>query len=311
MNILSETGGQTCNKYFQYLYYLHEAILHDGKIRIQLPDITITDYPNLNANKWISFPFYSEYLTKVLGIKKSLKITRWFTVLFLNNYIRFFLHQASLGKISFLSGKPTWIGMDVDYSSIRHQLQYIFELRKELKAPVDALLKRDDNTIICGVHMRGGDYRKWLGGKYFFEQELYFKAMRRFLGFFQGRKVKFVMCSNEPLKEELFQNLDIINLPKATATQDIYLLQNCDYIIGTLSSFNAWASLLGNVPLFTILRSEDVGNFNLSDFSPVINYRRKANGWQFPRNSSFYFKHTHPWLYRHSNKEHLLEFTFD
>lgn len=310
MYILSETQGQTCNKFFQYLYYLKLCIHSKQRLRVQLPDLTIENFPNLLHSTHISFPFYSSKISKIIGLKKSLELSRRFTILFLNNYCRFILHQLSLHQLCFVSGKPTWGGTDEDYSTIRPILQNLFELKKELREPVNSYFS-DQDVVTCGIHMRGGDYRNWLNGKYFHEQEVYRQAADRLVSLLPKCKIRFLMCSNEPIQHDVFNGLDYFCIEGATASQDIYALSCCNYIIGTLSSFNAWASLIGGVPLYTILKSDDIATMKLSDFSPVVNYKRKENGWQFPRNGEFFKKLDHPWLYRHSNKEYLLNLDFD
>lgn len=331
MYILSETNGQTCNKFFQYLYYLKLCVNKGIKLRVQMPDKTIEDYPNLINNPYISFPFYSSFISKIFGIKISLFITRWITILLFNNYIRFLLHQLSFHKLCFLSGKPTWTGTDETYSDMRSLLQYLFTLKEPLKKHVDSYfvekiknsnpikdneisqvqLQSNNKVLICGIHMRGGDYRKWLGGKYFFEQTSYRKAADKLISLLPKNKIRFLICSNEPIQHKIFEGIDYFYIANATPSQDIYALSRCDYIIGTLSSFNAWASLLGDVPLFTLLNEEDINSLTLDNFSAVVNYKKKKNGWHFPRSTTFYSKLSHPWLYKHSNKEHLIELKYE
>lgn len=310
MNILSETGGQTCNQFWQYLYYLKEAIINKNILYVQLPDKTIEDYPNLLNNKYIKFPFYSPYLTKRIGFSKSLEFSRKFTVLFLNNYVRFVLHTCSFGKLNFYSGKPTWGLESVEYKSILPILQELFDLKSSLKAPVDDLFKDldKDDTLYCGVHMRGGDYRKWKNGIYFFEQSKYRKFIDRFieLNKAKNKNIRFYIASNEPIDKDVFDGIDWFYLENATATQDLYALSKCNYLIGTLSSYNSWVSLVWQRPLLTILSMDQLDNLSLDDFSIVINYTKKNNGWRFPRADEFFKGVNHPWLYRHSNNEHSI-----
>lgn len=310
MYILSETNGQTCNKFFQYLYYLKLCVRKGIKLRVQLPDKTIGDYPNLVNNSCISFPFYSPIVSRLFGVKKSLWLTRWFTVLFLNNYVRFVLHQLSFHRLCFLSGKPTWAGTNEEYSDMRPLLQYLFLLKDSLKVSVDRCFCQQD-VIFCGIHMRGGDYKRWLNGRYYFDQITYRKAMDKFISLLPQKKIKFFICSNEPIQRDVFAGLEYFIIDNATASQDIYALSRCDYIIGTLSSFNAWSSLLGGVPLFTLLKEEEAETLTLNDFSPVVNYKKKENGWTFPRNATFFSKLSHPWLYRHSNKEYRIKLNYE
>lgn len=310
MYILSETGGQTCNKYFQYLYYLKKCMNEGTKLRVQLPDYTIEDYPNLLNNKYISFPFYSHSITKLLGIKKSISLTRWFTVVFLNNYVRFIVHQLSFRTINFVSGKPTWTGTEEKYCDINAQLKFLFEPTDKIKKPIDDIFKINKGKVVCGIHMRGGDYKKWLDGKYFFEQSEYHKAAVKMISLFPSGNLVFFICSNDTIDKSLFSDLDYFTINSITPSQDIYALSKCDYLIGTLSSFNAWASLLGQVPLYSILNEKDIYDLDISKFSPVVNYKEKQNGWKFPRSKTFYANIRHKWLYNHSNKEFLLKLKY-
>ena len=73
--------------------------------------------------------------------------------------------------------------------------------------------------------------------------------MRETAALFPGRKVAFLICSNEPRQPEEFAGLTVDFGPN-TAVGDLYALAGCDYIVGPLSSFTQWASFYGNKPLF-------------------------------------------------------------
>ena len=310
MIVLSETGGQTCNHYWQYLYYLKDAIKNDTSFTVQLPDYTIEDYPNLLKSKYIKFPFYSSKLSRIIGVKKSIELTRKFTILFLNNYSRMFLHYLSFKYLNFINGKPAWGLKNVQYSDIASKLQYLFDLEDSLKTPIDKAImhgasrivaEKNNHLIICGLHIRGGDYRKWKGGKYFFTQKTYREYCDSFLKLFPNNNVLFYIATNEPLDNEVFKDLNYVQIKTASATQDLYGLSKCDYLIGTLSSYNSWVSLVWQKPLFTITDTTIPQNVKKCDFAIVENYHQKTNGWVFPRTEDFFLKQRHPWLYKHSS----------
>ncbi|MCM1140950.1 MAG: hypothetical protein NC453_20460 [Muribaculum sp.] len=310
MNVLSETGGQTCNQFWQYLYYLKKAYQSRKPIYVQLPDKTIEDYPNLLYNQYIKFPFYSKLLTRRLGIKKSIEISRKFTVIFLNNYIRFILHQISFHKINFYSGKPTWSLKDISYKPILPLLRHLFTPKKIISNSVDIEFKRQsDRNAKCmfiGVHMRGGDYRKWRNGKYFYTQDQYRAFLDKILSLHPNKDIIFFIASNEQICPDVFKGLKWFQIPNASPTHDLYALSKCELIIGTLSSFNSWVSLVWERPLYTITDPSSFRTLTQNDFSVVLNYDHKENGWKFPRDEDFFFKLSHPWLYRHSNNEYRL-----
>lgn len=303
MNILSETGGQSCNKFWQYLFYLKQAIGKGEKLYVQLPDKTIEDYPNLLDNPYLRFPFYSHWLTTKIGIKRSLETTRRFTVLFFNNYCRFLYHQLSFRQINFLDGKPTW-NLEVDYTDIKPILRRLFDLNKSKKEKIDQRIDTlgVSDCVLIGCHIRGGDYRTWKGGKYFFTQYEYRMFLDKILGLFPNKRVFFYISTNEKLDESAFTGLEYIHVNDASATQDLYALSRCKYLIGTLSSFNMWISLVYDIPLYTILSKDDLSSMTIDDFSVVETYYRKKNGFRFPRTEEF-FSSRHQWLYSHSNHE--------
>lgn len=300
MNILSETDGQTCNKFWQYIYYLNIAVKSNTTLYVQLPDKTIEDYPNLNNNNFIKFPFYFTKLTKVIGFEKSLWFTHMLTVLFLNNYVRFILHWLSFKKINFLSGKPTW-NQEADYSNLLPLLRNLFSLAQEKRKPVDKAIKKWGDKTLIGVHIRGGDYKTWRGGKYYFDVSVYINYMRK-IQTLLNEKCVFYISTNEKISESDFAGFDVIKIDNIGASQDLYGLSCCKYLIGTVSSFNAWVSFVWEIPLYTIETSEKYDEMSLSDFSTVVCYNHKKNGFRFPWNQ-FFFKPRHPWLYKHSNNE--------
>lgn len=60
---------------------------------------------------------------------------------------------------------------------------------------------------------------------------------------------------------------DETTLPKNLMAEDLYSLSKADYIIGPPSSYSAWASLYGSVPLCFIEDSK--ADFSISDFIDI------------------------------------------
>lgn len=103
-------------------------------------------------------------------------------------------------------------------------------------------LERAEGEAVVGVHKRRGDYRQFLGGRYYFEDDVYEanKAAVRKILEATGRKVRFV------------------EFPRGEAVEDQWLMSRCDYLIGPPSSFSAWASFMGRVPLGLIWSRDSV-----------------------------------------------------
>jgi Glycosyl transferase family 11 len=111
--------------------------------------------------------------------------------------------------------------------------------------------------VLIGVHIRQGDYAEFLGGKYFYTVSQYLQIMERTEQLFPDQKVTFLICSNVQHDKAQFSKFNC-----AFGTQhlieDLYSLAQCDYLVGTLSTYILWASYYGQVPLYIIEEPEGV-----------------------------------------------------
>jgi len=130
---------------------------------------------------------------------------------------------------------------------------------------------RQNADVVVGMHIRQGDYQGWKSGNYFFETARYAEWMREAAGLFPGKKVAFLVCSNEPRQPEEFAGLTV-GFGPGTAVGDLHALAGCDYLIGPLSSFTQWASFYGNKPLFHLRDKNariELEKFQVSFFDEV------------------------------------------
>lgn len=117
-------------------------------------------------------------------------------------------------------------------------------------------MKSQGYTLI-GVHIRRGDYNKWKGGIYCYNDLVYEKYMDSISEQLsqQGKdKQMFVLFSNEVLK---FQQSTNIIISKENWFIDQYVMSICDYLIGAPSTFTLWASYVGQAKLFHIYDSNE------------------------------------------------------
>ncbi len=130
---------------------------------------------------------------------------------------------------------------------IRNFFRPIDEFERSSTEAVERL--REGGRVVVGVHLRLGDNWKWKGGKYFFPVKLYGTWMAQMAEQFPGRKVSFMVCSDEPRSESEFPGLTI-GFGPGSQVGDLSALSKCDCIFGPLSTFSQWASFYGNKPLF-------------------------------------------------------------
>ena len=130
---------------------------------------------------------------------------------------------------------------------------------------------RKEADVVVGVHVRRGDYWDWKGGNYFYPASRYAQWMNQLADQFPGRKVSFLVCSDEPRDRSEFPGLSVGFGPN-TSVGDMYALSKCDYIFGPQSTFSQWSSFVGNAPLFHLHSSNDqleLEKFAVSDLSDI------------------------------------------
>ncbi len=133
-------------------------------------------------------------------------------------------------------------------------LRRFFAPKAAAAANVAAFIRscRDGADLLVGVHIRRGDYREFQGGRYFFEPAQYAALMRQMERLFPGRRVRFLVCSNEAVSEAAFPGLEVRPGP-GHIIEDLYSLAACDYLLGPPSTYSQWASFYGEVPLCKVL----------------------------------------------------------
>jgi hypothetical protein len=123
--------------------------------------------------------------------------------------------------------------------------------------PQPALQEHVDRTMadarrrgdcVVGVHIRQGDYKEYMDGRYYFESSIYGDCMRHVAELLRPRKVCFLICSNVPQDSRHFDGTTYIHGPGQTV-EDMYCFAQCDYVVGVPSTFSRWACFYGKVPL--------------------------------------------------------------
>ena len=132
---------------------------------------------------------------------------------------------------------------------------------KNYRENVERYFKKynDEHDLLIGVHIRGGDYKKFEGGKWFYTPEQYYDKIKEVasLDIFAGKRLGFVICTNEKnVSFPVSSGFSVFN-EERHFVEDLYLLAKCDYIIGPPSTFSIWASFYGGVPLHFIHNLHD------------------------------------------------------
>lgn len=111
---------------------------------------------------------------------------------------------------------------------------------------------KNSKKKIVGVHIRRGDYKTWQNGKYFYTFDDYQDLLERLIKN-NNEEFYFIICSDEKITSNDLPNIkDCITVSSNFFITDLLVLSKCDLIIGPPSTFNAWASFIGQKPLLTI-----------------------------------------------------------
>ncbi len=106
---------------------------------------------------------------------------------------------------------------------------------------------------VVGVHLRKGDYATFNQGKWLYSDADYCGFLQQIKEFssFKNKKLGFLLCSDEDVDKGNFEQLSVMTA-NGNLIEDLYSLSFCDLIIGPPSTYSAWASFYGNIPLLHI-----------------------------------------------------------
>lgn len=174
-----------------------------------------------------------------------------------------FVDDANKVKFLFLFGHGFR-----DHSNLKlhlHKIRYLFKPHKKYRERPEEIIANIKKTcnVSIGIHIRQGDYRNYLNGKFFFPVESYAEFMNQIKLHFAEYKIGFVVCSDEKIPGDVFHGLHVVNAGM-NLVEDFYVLSLCDYIVGVQSTFSEYAALLGGKPLSCI--SDINKTFDINDF---------------------------------------------
>ncbi|WP_164714103.1 alpha-1,2-fucosyltransferase [Chitinophaga rhizosphaerae] len=123
---------------------------------------------------------------------------------------------------------------------------------------MEKYLQAPDGEVRIAVHIRRGDYKEWLGGAYYFEDEVYIDKIQQLLTLL-NRPAKIIIFTNEtnlnlPVYKSAFG--DVVVSGKSVA-EDHYLMSQCDYILGPFSTFTLWASFIGETKFHHFFKKDE------------------------------------------------------
>ncbi|MDR1716616.1 MAG: alpha-1,2-fucosyltransferase [Prevotella sp.] len=267
MIINYDSPGQLCNRIWSLLPSIAYGLEYKEKVLAINLDKYSLDFENLNSNKYIRFASRKFVRRFLLSMKARGYIRNGKPNIF-----------SKLFRFNLIEGWSNRLGNEELVIKHSDEIRKIFTFRSEVTDVVDALFSNLNDRIVVGVHIRRGDYAEWNNGIYYYTDEEYLHVMKDIKKQFdnKGQNTKFLLCSNESLDIEHFEELDCFIIPDSSGPKDLYALSKCSYIIGPPSSYSQWASYLGKKPIRLILKANE--NVLLSEFSQIIALNKLENG---------------------------------
>lgn len=155
------------------------------------------------------------------------------------------------------------------FSKYASQLRCIFKPKGQFRERIREEIKglKGNDVVLIGVHIRRGDYKEFNDGRWFYNDRVYVERMEEIVNYFdlKNKSCLFLIASNEKIDVKNFNKINVV-WRQRHFIEDLYLLAECDLIIGPPSTFSMWASFYGQIPLFKM--EDENKRFNDSELNP-------------------------------------------
>ena len=132
-----------------------------------------------------------------------------------------------------------------------HELHTAFTPQQKIVDKVQSIVAplRLQYTHITGLHIRQSDYADFKNGTFVITQDRARTIMQEYIRekVLDISKTLFIVTSDGPITRDLFKGFNIY-ISKESSVVDLFLLSTTDTILGSNSSFGAFASWYGNIP---------------------------------------------------------------
>lgn len=121
---------------------------------------------------------------------------------------------------------------------------------------IEAATNSEKDILRLGLHIRRGDYADWKGGIYCYPDEYYVCYVDAFARLFPDKEIHIYLSTNDSsVSAEHYQEISRTDTQvffhnlKGSAVGDLFMLSDCDYIIGPPSTFSLVAAMYRDIPL--------------------------------------------------------------
>ena len=171
-------------------------------------------------------------------------------------------NQKEMEKIKVIDGKKRYFSgwmfrNPVGIEKYRKKIKKRFKPEEKSRLATESFVSelREKYDYLIGVHIRQGDYTALNGRKFYFSQEQVYKILLDLKKNLKKKKCCFIICSNGKININIFKKIDAVKGPNEVI-EDLYALSLTDFIIGSNSTYGAFASYWGNIPMAVFSREK-------------------------------------------------------
>ncbi len=150
----------------------------------------------------------------------------------------------------------------------RSEICELFRIDEAYTLPVQAKMRILDEGkgVRLGLHVRRGDYAQWADGHFFYDDLTYASYIKAFLRMHPREKVHVYISTNDAtltaermellVKSDTEESSVSVHLLGGNPPEDLFMLSECDAIIGPPSTFSLVAAMYRDIPLCRMDRSK-------------------------------------------------------
>lgn len=262
--IFARDKSQMCNNLLQYAHVYAWGREHGRKV-MSMRFSYKYPYFKITHSNLVSFPLYM--IAKVLAAVKLLPTA---------SFKHAECDHEALEQMMLRHRHIVVSGWYVRFYDLvlkyRQEICDLFTIDPQFTEPVQEKMKAY-HGIRLGVHIRRGDYAVWKDGIYCYSDEKFADFIRQFSTLFPEKDIEVFLSTNDPAVsathyEELItdkeQRIHIHHL-QGNAVEDLFMLSECDYIMGPPSTYSLVAAMYRDIPLCRMDQVAD-GKLCLADF---------------------------------------------
>jgi hypothetical protein len=214
---------------------------------------SLVRYPRLDkSNRWVE-QIIAWIISKLIRLNWVTKID----FLEKNEWVYFdeILSQDNFElmrlKKSWLCTLKVWrLRSKTKINDYRALIKCVFTPNREILDFGRNAIARLDSDVVIGIHIRWGDYKTEAPHLYH-GIEIFLSRMLEAQAIFKGKKVGFVVCTEEGKDLDALKDLRCV-FPKGDPISDLYALAQCDYLIASASTYSSWAAYWGEIGIFIV-----------------------------------------------------------